>query len=42
MIREAEFGDQFVVLGNLHLYTRDTGLEWNDPTFVPVERLIVA
>jgi len=42
VIREAEFGDQFVVLGNPDLYTRETGLDWSDPTFAAADRLIVA
>jgi len=40
-IRHEEFGDQFVVLHNLDLYTPKTGLEWDDLTFRTVEGLIV-
>lgn len=42
VIREAEFGDQFVVLHNLDLYTLETGLNWNDVTFRRAEGMIVA
>lgn len=41
IIRRKEFGDQFVVLLNLDLYTPDTGLVWDDVTFRTVEGLIV-
>jgi hypothetical protein len=40
-IREAEFGDQFVVLQNLDLYQSDTDLEWHDLTFRQAETMIV-
>ncbi len=33
VIRPDDFGDQFVVLHNLDIYTADTGLDWSDPTF---------
>ena len=39
-IRPDEFGDQFVVLHNLDLYTAETGLDWEDVTFRRVEGLI--
>jgi CRISPR-associated endonuclease/helicase Cas3 len=42
VIREAEFGDQFVVLHNLDLYTSQTGLSWDDITFRRAEGMIVA
>jgi CRISPR-associated endonuclease/helicase Cas3 len=40
IIRFEEFGDQFVVLHNLDLYTRDTGLSWEDVTFASIESMI--
>jgi len=40
VIRPEEFGDQFVVLHNLDLYTAETGLDWEDVTFRRVEGLI--
>jgi CRISPR-associated endonuclease/helicase Cas3 len=42
VIREAEFGDQFVVLHNLDLYTSETGLNWDDIMFRRAEGMIVA
>jgi CRISPR-associated endonuclease/helicase Cas3 len=42
VIREGDFGDQFVVLHHLDLYRPETGLDWTDPTFAETERLIVA
>jgi CRISPR-associated endonuclease/helicase Cas3 len=41
VIREPEFGDQFVVLHNLDLYTPEMGLIWDDVTFRKVEGLII-
>jgi len=41
VIRPEDFGDQFVVLHNLDLYTPETGLEWNDITFRNAEMMIV-
>ncbi len=41
VIREAEFGDQFVVLVNLDLYTPEVGLDWEDVTFRGAEGLMV-
>jgi CRISPR-associated endonuclease/helicase Cas3 len=41
VIRQDEFGDQFVVLHNLDLYTPETGLEWDDITFRDAEIMIV-
>lgn len=41
VIRQEDFGDQFVVLRNMSLYSAATGLSWNDPTFVEVEQLIL-
>jgi CRISPR-associated endonuclease/helicase Cas3 len=41
IIRPDDFGDQFVVLHNLNLYTAEVGLDWSDPTFLRVETLIV-
>lgn len=42
VIRPDEFGDQFVVLLNLDLYTPGSGLDWSDPNFAIAERLIVS
>ncbi len=39
-IRPAEFGDQFVVLVNLELYTPEAGLDWDDLTFLAADKLI--
>jgi CRISPR-associated endonuclease/helicase Cas3 len=41
VIRSDDFGDQFVVLTNLNLYRTETGLFWNDLTFMDAERLIL-
>jgi CRISPR-associated endonuclease/helicase Cas3 len=41
VIRGEEFGDQFVVLLNLELYTAERGLDWDDVTFRCVESLMV-
>lgn len=41
VIREAVFGDQFVVLVNLDLYTPEVGLDWEDVTFRRAEGLMV-
>jgi CRISPR-associated endonuclease/helicase Cas3 len=41
VIRREKFGDQFLVLHNLDLYTPETGLEWDDITFRTVEGMIV-
>lgn len=41
VIRQQEFGTQFVVLKNLDLYRPDVGLTWDDPSFVEAEKLIV-
>jgi CRISPR-associated endonuclease/helicase Cas3 len=40
VIRQAELGDQFVVLLNLDLYTPEAGLDWEDLTFLAAENLI--
>lgn len=40
VIRPDDFGDQFVVLTNLDLYRPETGLSWDDPTFMATERLM--
>ena len=42
VIRRDEFGDQFVVLHNLDLYTPEIGLEWDDITFRNAEGMVVA
>jgi len=41
VIRLEEFGDQFVVLHNLDLYTAETGLDWEDISFRNAEAMIV-
>ena len=41
VIREAEFGHQFVMLGNRDIYFDDVGLNWDEPTFRNVENLIL-
>ena len=41
VVREADFGMQFVVLSNLDLYRPDVGLTWDDPTFRATESLII-
>ena len=40
-IRPEAFGDQFVLLLNLDLYSAETGLDWDDPAFRTAEGLIV-
>ncbi len=40
IIRQEEFGDQFVVLHNLDLYTAETGLDWEDITFLNIEAMV--
>lgn len=40
-VREADFGDQFVVLTNNDLYDIETGLRWDDPTFHNIEGLMI-
>lgn len=41
IIREADFGMQFVVLTNIDLYREDVGLTWDDPTFIKIESLLL-
>jgi hypothetical protein len=41
VIRSEEFGDQFVVLHNLDLYTSETGLDWDDITFRGTDTMII-
>jgi CRISPR-associated endonuclease/helicase Cas3 len=41
VIREKDFGDQFVLLDNLHLYKDTFGLKWDDPTYRDIEGDIV-
>jgi CRISPR-associated endonuclease/helicase Cas3 len=41
VIRPDDFADQFVVLISRDLYGAETGLSWNDPTFMAVERLMM-
>ncbi|MCB8879381.1 CRISPR-associated endonuclease Cas3'' [Acidisoma cellulosilytica] len=40
-IEEAKFGDQFVVLSNLDLYSPEAGLDWSDLTFRKAEGLML-
>lgn len=40
LVRESEFGAQFAVLCNAHLYRRDIGLTWDDPTFLDPASLV--
>lgn len=37
IIREKDFGDQFVCLTNDDLYHQDIGLDWDDPTYRTIE-----
>ena len=41
VIREKEFGHQFVVLSNLDLYRADTGLMLTDPRYRSIEGLVL-
>ena len=41
-IRPNEFGDQFVVLNNMDLYTPEAGLTWDDLMFSEVGKMIIA
>ena len=41
IIEEDRFGDQFVVLHNLDLYTHEVGLDWSDITFRAAETMMV-
>ena len=41
IVRQADFGEQFVILTNVDLYQGDVGLTWNDPTFLKVESLLL-
>jgi CRISPR-associated endonuclease/helicase Cas3 len=34
-----KWGEQFMVLENMAIYSTRFGLSWDDPTFIPVERL---
>ncbi|MCI4661060.1 MAG: CRISPR-associated helicase Cas3' [Neomegalonema sp.] len=40
IIREGEYGDQFVALTNDQRYLQETGLNWSDPTYRSSESLI--
>jgi CRISPR-associated endonuclease/helicase Cas3 len=42
VIRLDDFGDQFVVLLNLDLYSRVAGLDWSDPSFRTAEGLMAS
>ncbi|WP_295443303.1 CRISPR-associated endonuclease Cas3'' [uncultured Thiodictyon sp.] len=42
VIRQEEFGDQFVLLLNLDLYTAEAGLDWKDITFRNAEAMILS
>lgn len=37
IVREKDYGDQFVVLANADLYNEDRGLDWSDPTWRSAE-----
>ncbi|GAB3675699.1 CRISPR-associated endonuclease Cas3'' [Salinisphaera aquimarina] len=39
-IRPEEFGDEFVVLANRDLYNENSGLNWDNPSFMRAESLI--
>ncbi len=41
IVREADFGMQFVVLTNIDLYHEELGLIWDDPTFLKLESLLM-
>jgi CRISPR-associated endonuclease/helicase Cas3 len=41
VIRPHDFGDQFVVLHNLDLYTAEVGLDWSDLTFRKAESNVI-
>ena len=41
IVREADFGMQFVVLTNVDLYQEGIGLNWDDPTFLKLESLLM-
>ncbi len=41
-IRPDEFGDQFVMLHNMDLYTSEAGLAWDDLMFSEVDKLIAS
>lgn len=41
IVREAGFGEQFVVLTNEDIYREDIGLSWEDPTFRRVEGMVI-
>ena len=40
IVRQAEFGTQFVILTNTDLYDAEIGLRWDDPTFRRAESLV--
>jgi hypothetical protein len=40
LVEEKRFGDQFVVLENLDIYQKTTGLDWNDPTYLAAAGLV--
>ena len=41
VVREADFGDQFVVLENDDLYRTEVGLDWDEPTAMAASSLII-
>ncbi len=41
VIREHDFGLQFVILSNEDLYDASSGLDWGDPTFRASENLVI-
>jgi CRISPR-associated endonuclease/helicase Cas3 len=40
VIRPDVFGEQFVVLDDMDLYTDAVGLDWTDPTFMEGENQV--
>ncbi len=40
LVEKKRFGDQFVVLENLDIYRKTTGLDWNDPTYLAAAGLV--
>src|SRR5450830_398411 len=40
-VRPKEWGEQFMVLVNEGLYDDDTGLSWDNPTFIASSALVV-
>ena len=40
-VQPEKFGDQFILLINMDLYSDKAGLNWDDPYFIATERLII-